>query len=385
MDKLMAIVISDDKLTRHITEAETRIFPEKRQLAIQRFGTVAEAMDYVLPKNNFQDEIAVVVVDFSAENTFLTNWQTLDKATPESRKIIRCTEEQYPALAEFFPDNSHHFFLLTPHAPLQLQLIFRQAVESFFEQKAARQIHEGPALVPKIRKKTPANVNSNKIISVIAHDLKDPLLAVTGITDLLMSNWKQTDEEEKLAIIKDVHYTAETTYKLLTDLVKWSKRQIDNPTPNFQRFPVERVISEVITITRQRARWKNISMVNAVTPGIELYADENMVSTIFRNLITNAIKSTRSGGKVEIHAKSDGEMCQFCISDTGVGMTSAQMEQLFGSHRKAGNHSLGNAHSSNGLGLMLCKDFIETNHGQVWAESEPGKGSRIFFSLPLSH
>lgn len=381
----MAIVISDDKLTRHITEAETRIFPEKRQLAIQRFGTVAEAMDYVLSKNGFQEKIAVVVVDYSPANTFQTNWQTLDKATPESMKIIRCAEEQYPSLAEFFPDDSHHFFLLIPHSPLQLQLTFRQAVKSFLEQKAARSILEGAALGSEIQKETPVNVNPNKIISVIAHDLKDPLLAVTGITDLLMSNWKQTDEEEKLAILKDVHYTAETTYKLLADLVKWSKRQIDNPTPNFQRFPVERVISEVITITRQRARWKNISMVNAVTPGIELYADENMVSTIFRNLITNAIKSTRSGGKVEIHAKSDGEMCQFCISDTGVGMTSAQMEQLFGSHRKAGNHSLGNAHSSNGLGLMLCKDFIETNHGQVWAESEPGKGSRIFFSLPLSY
>jgi len=226
-------------------------------------------------------------------------------------------------------------------------------------------------------------INTNRIVSIIAHDLKDPLSSVSGITDILVKNWDDFSDREKLDILSEIRDTADATLKMLTDLLDWSKKVNDLSGPEREVFEAGREIKATLEIISRKAHWKNIGIENQVDSEIRLFGDANMFAAVFRNLVVNAVKSCREGGKITVSATQEGSFIRFCVTDDGIGMTRQQIDILFYHGKTTPRKSLPSEYG-NGFGLILCKDFVDMQGGELWAESQEGKGTSVYFTFPAS-
>lgn len=226
-----------------------------------------------------------------------------------------------------------------------------------------------------------ANIMKDKFFSIIAHDLKDPFSSIMGFSSLLSEAYDNFDDKQRKAFIKNICEASENTFKLLQNLLEWSKTQ----TGKFEYRPVilnlKEITEENISVLKSSAVNKKINIVNNIKENKQAWADENMVKTVIRNLLTNAIKFTQIGGWVEISSQNSDMMLEICIADNGKGIEPENIDRLFRIDDQFKTHGTENEDGS-GLGLILCKEFVEKNKGKIWVESEPGKGSKFRFSLP---
>ncbi len=226
------------------------------------------------------------------------------------------------------------------------------------------------------------NATKDKFFKIISHDLKNPFHQLLGLTDVLTKDLPNVSKEELMRIIEMIHNSAETGNKLLENLLIWSNAQTDkiefNPVP----FLLKEMIDQVLQITRGMADQKNIQLESSVMNGIMIFADRNMLELILRNLVTNALKFTYRNGTVIISAKKGNENIIISVKDNGTGIPKDKLDNLFKIEKiysTAGTEK----EKGTGLGLMLCKEFVEKNNGKIWVASEEGKGSEFFISLPV--
>ncbi|MCP5494450.1 MAG: hybrid sensor histidine kinase/response regulator [Leptospiraceae bacterium] len=220
----------------------------------------------------------------------------------------------------------------------------------------------------------------NKFFSIIAHDLKSPFNALLNLSELLYGDIMK--QEVKQELIKEVHDTSKQAYNLLKNLLEWSGSQLGSNEPELQTFNLKEVVDRNLQLAELNAKGKNIQMSSDVSESLNVRADKNMLDTIIRNLLSNSIKFTYPNGKIDINARQDNDFIQICVSDTGVGMEKEDIPRLFRIDIK--HSTLGTSkEKGTGLGLMLCKEFIEKHGGSIVVESEVGKGSKFFISLPI--
>ena len=206
-------------------------------------------------------------------------------------------------------------------------------------------------------------------------------MALLSISEMLLKNRTTLSEAEKTDLLTDLYNSSENTYKLLENLLDWSRTQMEKPEIKRLEIRVGKIIDSNIKIAQNSAVSKKIKIKNQVEPNIRINADENMISAVFRNLITNAVKYTPDGGQVTLTASVRKNTCTFCISDTGTGVNNPHIVELFRAKNKWNKQQ---ENGSSGLGLILCKDFVEQNGGKIWLETETGKGSNFYFTVPLS-
>jgi two-component system sensor histidine kinase/response regulator len=161
----------------------------------------------------------------------------------------------------------------------------------------------------------------------------------------------------------------------------WSRSQTRSLKLNPGNFGLYQSVQNCFEITEGAAKAKGIVLSNKVLKSEKIYADEKMVSTIFRNIVSNAIKFTQKGGKVEVLSLSNHEVVTIEIKDNGIGMDKSKLAKLFHIDEKHSSRGT-EGERGTGLGLLICKDFVEQNNGKIWAKSEPGKGSSFFISFP---
>ena len=235
------------------------------------------------------------------------------------------------------------------------------------------------------------NATKDKFFSIISHDLKNPLTALLGTADLLSGAYDQLSEEKKQKYIRSIDRSASHLYDLLDNLLQWSKSQTGGLQCKPAAIDLSVVIPETLSLYKINARKKKIDLSSKVKKNTVAYADRNMVTTVLRNLISNAIKFTDKGGEVRITANDDGknEFVEISVIDSGIGISSENAKKLF----KIGSHysTDGTAkEKGTGLGLILCKEFIEINNGTIRFENpisdaddiSSGKGSIFKFTLP---
>lgn len=222
----------------------------------------------------------------------------------------------------------------------------------------------------------------DKLFSIIAHDLKSPFNGLLGLTELLSENAKIFPPEKLSSFAKEVNTSSKQAYKLLENLLEWSRSQTGKLKPNRERIKPSEVISEVKHSCKNSAYAKNIALHSKLEFDEIIHADREMLKTILRNLTTNALKFTSPGGRVTLKTTSNKDQIIFTVSDTGFGIEPQYIDGIFGVDCKLSRKGTANE-SGTGLGLILCKEFVEKHSGQIWAESTPGKGSDFFFSLPL--
>lgn len=222
----------------------------------------------------------------------------------------------------------------------------------------------------------------NQFFSIIAHDLRGPLGASVGLSELLAENIEEYDREEIKEMTEVLHQSGRNSYKLLENLLDWSQVQTGMIEYNPRKIELSTLIKENIELNKNAALNKNITLLFESTEFIEVKADKNMVDAIVRNLLANAIKFTDKYGKIKIEMKKHHQKVEVSITDTGIGISDDIKDKLFKITEKVTQKGTEDEIGT-GLGLLLCSEFIRKHQGEIWVESELGKGSTFKFALPL--
>ena len=229
------------------------------------------------------------------------------------------------------------------------------------------------------------NAEKDKFFSIIAHDLRGPLSAFVDATQILTEEIQNMDLEEIKDITMSMKTSASNIYGLLENLLEWSRLRRGAMDFVPENLNLKKKIEASIDVLSESARKKRIGLTISVPGELEIRADIHMFDTIIRNLISNAIKFTISGGKVIVTANYNGDhYIVVKISDSGIGMAPELRNKLFQIDEKTSRPGT-EGETSTGLGLLLCKEFIEKHGGKIWVESSIGQGSTFSFSLPLEN
>lgn len=225
------------------------------------------------------------------------------------------------------------------------------------------------------------NAEKDKFLSIIAHDLRSPFNSIVGFSDLLIQQVNKADVKNILAYSKVIKNSSERAMDLLTNLMEWSLSQTGRINFNPEYFEVNELINNTLLLFSDIAGQKDILIDKELISVKAVYADKGMISTILRNLISNAIKFTPCGGSIKIVSKVKQNKVEILVKDSGVGLSESAIENLF---RIDANVSTPGTQKEQGtgLGLILCKQFIDRHNERIWVESEPGKGSAFYFTLP---
>ncbi len=231
------------------------------------------------------------------------------------------------------------------------------------------------------------NAQKDKFFSIIAHDLRSPFSGLVGLTSLLKENIKTLESKEIDFYLELINHSTQHVLKLLEDLLAWARTQTGRTEFNPIRLNSFEYIQETIQVQLLAANAKSITIKNIATTDLIAFADRNMVLTVLRNIVANAIKYTHRNGTIEIKSYSktfhDKPFVVFAVKDNGTGIAKDKMNKLFkieenfttpGTEKEKGT----------GLGLILCKEFVEMNGGKIWCESTEGIGSIFYFSLPAA-
>ncbi len=242
------------------------------------------------------------------------------------------------------------------------------------------------ALTESENKLRESNAEKDKFFSIIAHDLKSPFNSILGFSDLLVNNFEEYDTKTQKEFIGYIDTSAKNTYKLLENLLLWSRSQRGNLNFIYEKENLYLLLTETINILKPAAINKGIQINVDFLQNIYVIADKNSLSTIFRNLINNAIKFTPNKGKILINAETitnhdNKEFIKITIIDNGVGIAKEKLSKLFTITGETSTKGT-NGEVGTGLGLILCKEFVVKNGGEIWVESEVGKGSKFIFTIP---
>jgi signal transduction histidine kinase len=227
------------------------------------------------------------------------------------------------------------------------------------------------------------NNTKDKFFSIIAHDLKNPFNSIKGFTELLIENNNSYDDEKKLKFLKIIKGSTSNAFSLLNNLLIWANSQSGNLKFDPKKIELVKLVSDVVSLVEIQAINKEISIHNNVHYNLNVIADENMLNTILRNLISNAIKFSNPKGNIHIISKFDEDFVEITVKDDGIGMLKETVDNLFNIEFKSSQIGTANEQGS-GLGLILCKDFVERHSGEIWVESTINKGSEFKFTIPIS-
>ena len=227
------------------------------------------------------------------------------------------------------------------------------------------------------------NADKDLFISIMAHDLRSPFTALLGLSDLLIDNLRSYNIDEIEELVAHLRTSAQGTYALLEDLLKWTRAQSGSIPFNPQNLNIGDICKDILEILNANASSKKITISLLIKKNLTAYGDADMLKTILRNLISNAIKFTNDGGVIEIKADENLENITISVSDNGIGMSPEKIKKLFYiSQRQTSSPGTANE-TGTGLGLLLCKEFVQKHGGNIWVESKCGKGSDFNFTLPI--
>jgi len=232
-----------------------------------------------------------------------------------------------------------------------------------------------------------ANASKDMFFSILAHDLRSPMGNIMQLSTLLDLHYDSFDDENKMSYIKLIKNLSEKTFELLENLLAWSRVQLNKIDFTPEKINLKDIAEETLGIYEENIKNKEIQLINNLTDDISAMANEESIKLVFRNLLSNAIKFTPQKGKIEINTikiknPDNGKFHhEICIKDTGVGIPKDQIPKIFDVDRNFSTKGTNNEKGT-GLGLILCKEFIQKNNGEISVKSSLGKGSQFCFTLP---
>lgn len=226
------------------------------------------------------------------------------------------------------------------------------------------------------------NSTKDKFFSIIAHDLRSPFQGLLGYSQILIEEYDDLSETEKKQYIHNISDISKSSYKLLENLLQWSRMQTGNFEFNPEVVNVSEELMPTIDLLKKTALNKSISIISSIKLKSYVMADKNMLNTIVRNLVSNSIKFTKPNGTISISSSELNDYVVISIKDNGVGMESEKLKNLFKPVKNIS--TLGTEkEKGTGLGLLLCKEMVDKHNGEIWVESQPDIGSTFYFTLPI--
>ncbi|MEA3317106.1 MAG: PAS domain S-box protein [Bacteroidota bacterium] len=224
-------------------------------------------------------------------------------------------------------------------------------------------------------------ITKDTLFSIIAHDLRSPFNSILGLSDLLVERIDNYSKERIVTISKAINQSGTETFKLLNNLLEWSRAQIGSIELNKQIIMISDLVKESSTVFESSLEQKNINLNLNINDNHYAYFDKQTISTVLRNIISNAIKFTPKDGSITISSYMKNNTAEICIKDNGLGMTDKQKNALFKISNNKSTPGTNNEQGS-GLGLIICKDFTKLNNGEILFDSTLGQGSKFIIQLP---
>ncbi len=221
----------------------------------------------------------------------------------------------------------------------------------------------------------------DKFFSILAHDLRSPFSGLLVLLDLLLKNPKSFTEEERTDTLQEIYNSSSQLYKLLENLLSWSRCQTEDIELHPEKISIRELIDVNFNLQQQNANNKKIALFNEIGEDLYVFADRNTIDTVFRNLISNAIKFINNGGTVKIKSSPDNKRLKVFVQDDGIGIPKENLKKLFKVEEKISTVGTNNENGT-GIGLALCKEFIELNGGEIYVESDTPVGTVFIVVLP---
>ena len=397
MDKSIVACFSHNKNNSNLLLSELKDY-FGNTVNYECFNTLANFLK-LLERDDARG-IALILLDIDNDDDKTMQWvNKITNSLPQTVKIILGENCHLLNIQLGINQNQFVHYLKRPWDKTDLLLILNSAsaARPYFQTNTEAEDFEIREKIEvevskRLKELIEANFVKDKFLSIIAHDLKSPFLGLLGVSEILLRDWDELSEANKIELIDDIRKTSEETYKLLVDLLDWAKVQREKLEIAINEIMVHNVVDSSIKISEYTAIHKGIKFQNDINSQLKVNADEKMISTVFRNLISNAVKHTQPGGKIKISAKEEENYCTFCVSDDGNGITKKDILELFSPKnlKKISRNIVdGNLerykksyNGYNGLGLILCKDFVEKNGGKIWVETRKGEGSKFYFTVP---
>lgn len=252
------------------------------------------------------------------------------------------------------------------------------------KQQSNRQLrHTNQTIHQQNRELQELNATKDKFFSIISHDLKAPLNSLTAFSGLLINHADALSREEIQMLATDLDKSLKNLLSLLENLLEWSRTQTNKLAPEPEPLPLRELVQANVELLQKMAENKQIRILTNVPPSTTAMAGRNQLNAILRNLLSNAVKFTEAGGRVTISAVEWKDMIEVSVQDTGVGISKEVMSRLFKIEHKHSTNGTANEKGT-GLGLMLCKEFIEQHGGQLSVDSKEGIGSTFRFTIPIA-
>ncbi|MBL7966630.1 MAG: tetratricopeptide repeat-containing sensor histidine kinase [Prolixibacteraceae bacterium] len=244
------------------------------------------------------------------------------------------------------------------------------------EKRLARELHVKTDQLKEL------NVSKDKFFSIIAHDLKNPFNVLVGYTSILKADLEVFTREELQQIISDLNQAAENGFDLLQNLLVWSRTQTNQIHTLKTPFKLLEVFEQVKALVDLNLISKQQQLLADIDPQLVVFADKEMISTVLRNLIFNAIKFSPKNSKIEVISSLEGDTAQIRVIDYGIGIAPELIVNLFEIGKNT-TYPGTEGESGTGLGLAICREFVEKNDGKIWIESKLGEGSVFYFTIPV--
>ncbi|MEI7675518.1 MAG: hybrid sensor histidine kinase/response regulator [Bacteroidales bacterium] len=311
---------------------------------------------------------------------------------PGTLKILLTGHANLEGVTNAINNANLYRFIPKPWDRDDLILTVREAVRTFIQEMEIRHknvelqaINENLEKLVEERTRELAEVNAtkDKFFSIIAHDLRNSFCSLLGFSEVLINNFESFPDDEKMSMLVTIREVSEQTYKLLQNLLEWARMQTGKIQFKPEAFKIQDCIEEECALQKHIAKQKDIELiVNDKTESFAL-ADRNMVAMIIRNLISNAIKFTNPNGVIQVRQKTVEKLIFITIEDNGVGISEENIQKIF-SFNEYFNTIGTNNERGTGLGLILCKEFVTLNGGDITIISANGEGTKITFSIPLA-
>jgi len=227
------------------------------------------------------------------------------------------------------------------------------------------------------------NAKKDKFFSIISHDLRSPFTAIVGFSRILVDDFDELPPDQVKSFAQNIYESSENVLKLLENLLYWSRLQTNRIQYEPQQLILKTVVDDTLCLYKANMLEKNITLANRIPKDSVAWADKNMFDAILRNLISNALKFTRNSGSISVSGEKKGEYVELCVEDSGVGISAENMSRLFKIDEHITTQGT-NREKGTGLGLILCKEFIERNGGTMRVESTVNIGTKFLFTLPAA-
>lgn len=310
----------------------------------------------------------------------------------ETKKIMLTGQATIEGVSNAVNKANLYRYISKPWDKSDLVLTIQEAIKSYNQEhtiirqnKELRDLNVN--LEEKVAQRTQEleelNRTKDKFFSIIAHDLKNPFNSLLGFSELLLENIKEFSHEKIEEYIRIIFETSEASYSLLENLLEWSRAQTGRIKIDPVKIDLPILAEKNIEFLESPTSNKGVKLHNDIYPGTACFADYNMVNTVLRNLLSNAIKYTREGDDITVDCEQQGNFVKIMVVDTGVGIKPEVLKKLFRIDQNVSTKGTHNE-TGTGLGLILCKEFVEKNGGKIGVESVLGEGSTFYFTLPIS-